>query len=831
MVDGEGIEITHEALIRHWPRLRRWLDDDRDGLRAHRQLTEATQVWEAHDRDRGSLLRGVRLTQAEHLPTRVVLTDRERGFLTASLTARTQDHTTSRRRVRRTRQLVALLAVLLVVACVSLVLAVHAQDSATEQRNAAVMASALSDATALRDTNPALSLQLTLAAYRADPTPRARDTLLNTLDKPYASRIDSGEFFVDAALLSPDGVLLVVPGDQRTGLWDVSDHYRPRRLPDMQTGGEVAAFGPDRTLLLKTRSGTYEVWDLRDPHRPRQLAAIGSDASHPYQFLRSAVAYSSDGRTAAVVDNDGAARLWDLTEPARPRLRAALMPALTEASDAEAAALASVSFSPDGNRLAVANSSHSVQLWDVTDDRPRRLAVLSGDTAAFTPDSRTLAVAGRRGSVQLWDLASARPLTTFASQGDAVSLTFSRGTGLLAIGDLDGSVGLWNVADPRRPVALTGLAGQLNGGWSTAFGPHGDTLVAAGHSSVWIWDLGPVLISHPDAVTAVRLNHRGDLLATGGRDHAVRLWRVDGHRSQRLAAFDVPYTPGSLSISPDDRTLVLSGAGPTQVWDITHPARPVHAADLPPIETDYALAFNPVDTTLVIGLRDVYTTTVYDLADPYHPRRVEDLAPFAVKAVAVHPDGTMLAVGRNSYTELWDTTASVASRTLAVRQAAVGAVSAFGPDGHTMTVFHNDTWEIELLGIDDPRRPDVLARFHPSDTSDGRYLAAGPAPVYSADGRLLATPDGERTIRLWDIGNPRDPATVTTFDLGREVDSLTLSGDGGQLFAATEKSLVQRRYLDVEDVADQVCAIAYPRMSAADWRRHFPNLPYEPPCR
>ena len=34
------VEVAHEALIREWPRLRHWLDDDRDGLRVHRHLTD-----------------------------------------------------------------------------------------------------------------------------------------------------------------------------------------------------------------------------------------------------------------------------------------------------------------------------------------------------------------------------------------------------------------------------------------------------------------------------------------------------------------------------------------------------------------------------------------------------------------------------------------------------------------------------------------------------------------------------------------------------------------------------------------------------------------------
>ncbi len=55
------VEISHEALLRAWPRLRRWLDDDRDGLRIHRHLTEAATGWLVSGRDTGELHRGGRL--------------------------------------------------------------------------------------------------------------------------------------------------------------------------------------------------------------------------------------------------------------------------------------------------------------------------------------------------------------------------------------------------------------------------------------------------------------------------------------------------------------------------------------------------------------------------------------------------------------------------------------------------------------------------------------------------------------------------------------------------------------------------------------------------
>ncbi len=60
----QAAEVAHEALIREWPALRGWLDENREGLRLHRHLTEAAGAWAKLDRDPGELYRGARLTQA-----------------------------------------------------------------------------------------------------------------------------------------------------------------------------------------------------------------------------------------------------------------------------------------------------------------------------------------------------------------------------------------------------------------------------------------------------------------------------------------------------------------------------------------------------------------------------------------------------------------------------------------------------------------------------------------------------------------------------------------------------------------------------------------------
>ncbi|WP_306291652.1 helix-turn-helix domain-containing protein [Microbispora sp. GKU 823] len=117
----DTVELTHEALIGSWPRLRGWVDEGRDRLRAHRQLTQAAALWAEHARDAGALYRGARLTVAENLfaeEHRDDLTPLEHDFLLASAAR-------ARRASRLRAGVAAALAVLLVVAVVASIDAVR----------------------------------------------------------------------------------------------------------------------------------------------------------------------------------------------------------------------------------------------------------------------------------------------------------------------------------------------------------------------------------------------------------------------------------------------------------------------------------------------------------------------------------------------------------------------------------------------------------------------------------------------------------------------------------------------------------------------------------
>jgi hypothetical protein len=81
------VELAHEALIAHWPRLRTWLDTERDKLLAWRRLREDVHQWDAHGRDPSYLYRGAALANAQLLATLIDLGALEHAYMDASAVA------------------------------------------------------------------------------------------------------------------------------------------------------------------------------------------------------------------------------------------------------------------------------------------------------------------------------------------------------------------------------------------------------------------------------------------------------------------------------------------------------------------------------------------------------------------------------------------------------------------------------------------------------------------------------------------------------------------------------------------------------------------------
>ncbi|GIM93613.1 hypothetical protein Ato02nite_054060 [Paractinoplanes toevensis] len=485
-ISRDSVELTHEALLRAWPRLAGWISQDRDGLRAQHRLAEATAIWESHDRDPDTLYRGARLDQAAALRDR--LNRHEREFLDAGLAADDARTKADRRATNRLRRLAAGLTALAVLLAGTALAAIAAQHKAARQRNEALSLRASDTARDMIAGRPRDAATLALAAYRLAPTPEARDVLLlahaaagaTTLGRGYAS--PPGRFAVTYAAGTDDEQLwrrvgttwrpaatlrtansylrvnsiderraIYWAGNTRSFLWDLADLDHPRRITvpaDLgmmdsmdRTGSLLGAVGTDRTA---------RVWRVGD-RSVRRLPAT--------EVLGTAVL--ADGSGIVLSRRDGA---QDAIEKWTPdgRLTTTLLrvphPAVVQAGPAGLIVITSYL------------SSANMTIMDVRDQHaPRVVARADGldetGTAAFDPTGRTVAVVDGA-EARIWDAGTGAQILSLRTQGLHLSTPRLDG-GELSL--LDGKSAVWRIDSDLNAVIRQTCASPGTVDWDSNF--------------------------------------------------------------------------------------------------------------------------------------------------------------------------------------------------------------------------------------------------------------------------------------------------------------------------------------------------------------------------
>ncbi len=451
---------------------------------------------------------------------------------------------------------------------------------------------------------------------------------------------------VNGAIFSHDGKRLATAdwaGEVR--IWNVSQRKMSRAIKTKSGGIKQLRFTKDDRLLLGSADdGTARLWDAQSGKEVRRFTGhtntvFGMEISPDEKWVASA---SRDG-TAAIYEFATSKRVATLRD--------------------HTSWVYSVAFNPDGTRLATAGKDGTVRLWDITDPRsPKKLRVLHIPgrevlVAKFNPDGTTLVAGDSLGWATTWRVSTGETVSKLAAhKRRIVDLVFDRAGKRMMTSSHDGTVALWRL-DRSPPATPEGHEGPIYG-----------------------------MAVAPD----------GQVIATGGTDTMVRLWRQSTGEQLRVLRGH-QQNINSLSFGPKGKRIVSgSNDGSVRIWDA---------------ETGVSIA-------------------------SLHGHAGE------VSSVAYSPDGTMVASGsRDTTIALWEVATQKVSRRLTGHTGVVDSL-AFSPDGKSLA---SASWDksVRLWNVETGHSLQVM-RGHTRPTVDVQFDRTGKKLVSSGW-------DGE--IRVWDVAS------------------------------------------------------------------------------
>ncbi|MBI5758545.1 MAG: protein kinase [Planctomycetales bacterium] len=624
------------------------------------------------------------------------------------------------------------------------------------------------------------------------------------------------------------GQWLASAGDDQTiRLWNVSTGELLRTL-DVADRGLLVEFSPDGrfvavtgdnsgVLLWRTdsgevlKSGGTGSLPVRNESRPsggragEQLPS-GTPSNPSRRSLRDSawpVAFSPGGKTVITHSRTGQLLLWDLDTGEK---------LLTFAAEHASQALKSLVFSADGQRVAsYSRLDQTVRVWRVaTGDEER--AFPRAHWPVFRPGGSVLAAETENDVVTLWNVETGEVVGTLRGAGRP--LRFNADGSQLAT-HVRGEMHVWNVtaARERGPARQVGELLRISPSlqtvaeWDDPATPHG---AAGGLEFLRLTSAGERRTSgHPGGVFAAEFDPESAELATGGGDHAIRMWSpATGAERRPKAALpgivlcDIHPDGGWLALACDDATVRLLELGEKSSHQKWKPSdtKVIHEA----ARGVTALRFSPDGKTLAaIGDWDVLadaeskrrsrkrpTRDAKDAAAPAPPIPTATLKLWNVasgtelalpgtdsrgavqnlRCLGFSPDGKSLAAGTSRSTVLvWDPASLAARGTFFKHSGRVECLS-FSPNGKQVASAGTD----RAVLIWNPLTGSVQHTLE-SDVARGPARAT----AFHPEGKLLATGGDDNFVTVWDTASGESKHELRV--PGGLVRSLAFSPLGDQL--------------------------------------------------
>jgi WD40 repeat protein/DNA-binding SARP family transcriptional activator/predicted ATPase/DNA polymerase III delta prime subunit len=378
---------------------------------------------------------------------------------------------------------------------------------------------------------------------------------------------------------------------------------------------------------------------------------------------------------------------------------------------------------------------------------------------AFSSDGKLLATGDANREVQVWQVADGKNLLIGTGHTEWVwSVAFSPDNRILASGSSDHTVKLWDLQTGQCCQTLREHTCQV---WSIAFHPQGHLLASASEDqTIKLWDLPTgrcvqTLQGHTGWVRSVAFSSDGQFLVSGSDDETVRVWQVETGICQKILQGHAGRI-WSVACSPDGEILASSSSDRTiKLWH-RHRGTCIHTLEG---HTNWvrSIAFSQDGQLLVSGSED-RTIKLWSVPTGECRQTLRGHRNW-VRSVAFSPDGQMIASGSGDHTvKLWQVLHGQCRKTLQGYVNRVWSV-AFAPTHHASNP-SIPSQSTECQGILASANDDHTIKIWDLNTLTCQQILSEHtnsvcAIAFNTTGNLLASGSEDQTVKLWDIQTGR----------------------------------------------------------------------------